>query len=220
MKKIFAVLCFIGSALLFAAPAFSHSTFVNSTPKRDAVVKELPSEFRLEFNEDLLTVGEDDPNKLIVTNSNGKVVSGKSEVAGPYIFAPKISTTDESGRYKVEYRIVSADGHVVEGSFQFTVDGVIGSTGNTVQNANQEVNTQSDKRKTDSKLQTNQKDDDGKEVAAQHHEEKVVDEVKEPQQHESHESFIHVHADHIIMALIALGAIAMWFLIARSRRES
>ena len=180
MKKIFAVLCLAGSALLFAAPTFSHSTFINSIPKRDAVVKELPSEFRLEFNEDLLTVGEDDPNKLVVTDAKGEVVSGESEVAGPFIFAPNITTESKSGSYEVTYRVVSADGHVVEGSFKFALQ----------------------------------------EQDAQHHKEKVVDEVKEPQQHETHDSFIHVHADHIIMALIALSAIAMWFLIARSRRDS
>lgn len=124
MKKLFSALFALGIfalgiAVLGASPASSHSAFVRSIPERDSVIKQMPAEFRLEFNEDLLVVGEDNPNQLTVTDKNGTIVSGSSEVAGPFIFANALPQDFVSGNYEVDYRIVSADGHVVEGKFSF-----------------------------------------------------------------------------------------------------
>jgi len=119
MKKFFSALFVLGIVVLAASPASSHSVFVGSNPEPDSVIKQMPAEFRLQFNEDLLVIGEDDPNQLKVRDKNGAIVSAASEVAGPFIFAKALSQEFVSGKYDVDYRIVSGDGHVVEGSYSF-----------------------------------------------------------------------------------------------------
>lgn len=194
MKKVLGAVFSLGIALVFSTPAFSHSAFIKSNPERDSIIKELPSEFRIEFNEDLLKVGEEDPNVLKVTSPSGVQISGPSEVAGPFIFAPNSSTEVESGAYRVIYRIVSADGHVVEGEYSFEV-----------KKSNSHNHNTSDAGEV--------KDVDPVVTA------EATPYVVETQESDSHNSFLHLHADHIVLGLIALAIIAIWFLIARSKTE-
>jgi copper resistance protein C len=42
-------------------------------------------------------------------------------VSGPTL-SKALITSDKNGIYKVEYRAVAADGHVIKGEFTFTVD--------------------------------------------------------------------------------------------------
>ncbi len=103
--------------------AFAHSNLVSSTPAKDAVLTEFPSEVSLTFNESLLEIGAENPNKVEVVNSMGDVLSGASKLSGPVISVPvQITGNDE---YQVSYRVVSADGHVIEGSYKFKVESEI-----------------------------------------------------------------------------------------------
>lgn len=166
-------------AMLSACPAFSHTSFIGSNPERNSLVKVMPNEFRLEFNEDLLVVGEDDPNQLSVFDPSGSQVSATSEVAGPFIFAQALEKDFLPGKYEVRYRVVSADGHVVDGSFsfQFQPEGIAPANSSSQEPAPQKS---------------------------------LVAKAGNP--HEGHENFIHVHSDHIGIALIALVAIGGWIL--------
>ena len=60
-------------------------------------------------------------NKVIVTDSHGKTVStGDPTVNGREVTQKiKSDATDET--YKVAWRVVSQDGHPIEGAFNFTV---------------------------------------------------------------------------------------------------
>lgn len=109
---------FFGMAL-----ANAHTSLVSSTPAKDAVLTEFPSEIKLTFNESLLEIGSDNPNKVEVTNSMGDLLSGATTVAGPVITAPLQITGNDV--YKVMYRVVSQDGHVIEGDYSFTVESEI-----------------------------------------------------------------------------------------------
>ncbi len=120
MRKIFALVILFVS---ISFPAFGHSSLVSSTPAKDAVLTEFPSEVSLTFNESLLEIGAENPNKVEVVNSMGDVLSGASKVSGPVISVPvQITGNDE---YQVSYRVVSADGHVIEGSYKFKVESEI-----------------------------------------------------------------------------------------------
>ncbi len=116
----------VGLTILFlslAFPAFGHSSLVSATPAKDAVLTEFPSEVSLTFNESLLEIGAENPNKVEVVNSMGDVLSGASKLSGPVISVPvQITGNDE---YQVSYRVVSADGHVIEGSYKFKVESEI-----------------------------------------------------------------------------------------------
>lgn len=101
--------------------ASGHSSLISGSPTPNEVLKVMPPEVRLEFNESLLLVGAENPNKLEVLDANGAVVSGETGVDGPYIFAP--ITEELFGYFTVRYRVASADGHPITGQYDFAVAG-------------------------------------------------------------------------------------------------
>ena len=117
MKKLFLILFL----LFLISPASAHTSLVSSLPESGAVLNEVPSEVRLKFNEDLLLVDTKNPNRIEVINGIGQVVSGMTMVDGTEIYTPLDLSFEPSGEYTVKYRVVSADGHPIEGEYQFTV---------------------------------------------------------------------------------------------------
>lgn len=117
--KSFKIAIFL-AAILYAAPAFGHSALVSANPAADATLLEVPSEVRLEFNEDLLLVGELNPNKLEVFDANQSLVSGAVIVEKQFIIAP-IDLDTPPGTFTVKYRVTSGDGHPIEDEYQFEV---------------------------------------------------------------------------------------------------
>ncbi len=120
MKKFLATLFLV---LATSFPVNAHSSLVSATPAENAVLSEFPTEIVLEFNENLLQLGDANPNKVEVRNSMGDLLSSATVVNGSKISAPlQIIGNDE---YEVSYRIVSGDGHVVEDSYKFKVESEI-----------------------------------------------------------------------------------------------
>ncbi|MGA1117400.1 MAG: copper resistance CopC family protein [Candidatus Nanopelagicaceae bacterium] len=117
MKKLFLILFL----LFLISPASAHTSLVSSLPESGAVLNEVPSEVQLMFNEDLLLIDTKNPNRIEVINGIGQVVSGMTMVDGPEIYTPLDLSFEPSGEYTVKYRVVSADGHPIEGEYQFTV---------------------------------------------------------------------------------------------------
>ena len=120
MKRLIAL------TLLLMASAFpvnAHSTLVSSNPAADSTVVDFPMEVTLTFNEELLKVGQENPNKVEVFDESGVLVSGASVLSGARIAAPV--GIDGNGAYTVKYRVVSKDGHVVEDEYQFNVESPI-----------------------------------------------------------------------------------------------
>ena len=117
MKKLLVLLV----SLFIVAPASAHTSLVSSVPLSGAVLNEVPAEVRIKFNEDLLLVDDKNPNRIEVINGVGQVVSGMSVVEGPEIFTALDLSFEPSGEYLVKYRVVSADGHPIEGEYQFTI---------------------------------------------------------------------------------------------------
>ncbi len=117
MKKLLVLLV----SLFIVAPASAHTSLVSSIPSSGAVLNEVPAEVRIKFNEELLLVDDKNPNRIEVINGVGQVVSGMSVVEGPEIFTALDLSFEPSGEYLVKYRVVSADGHPIEGEYQFTV---------------------------------------------------------------------------------------------------
>jgi methionine-rich copper-binding protein CopC len=103
-----------------ASPAPAHTVLVNSIPQSESVISSLPPEINITFAEDLIDIGNS--NSIAVLDSSGEDLSqGQVTVAGPTLTKALIAS-DKIGIYKVEYRAVAADGHVIKGEFTFTVD--------------------------------------------------------------------------------------------------
>ena len=120
MKKL--TLAIISVSLIFAGmqSANAHAQLTSSNPKKNEVIKTLPSLVWLEFDGDLLNFGDKQINKLTVTNSKKKRVDIGGPIVGGARISTKLKASLPAGKYLVTYRIVSEDGHPVEGSFFFT----------------------------------------------------------------------------------------------------
>ena len=115
LAVLFAVLtCF------FALPAQAHTELVSSNPAANATLTDFPAEVSLTFNEKLLIVGNENPNKVEVFDETGKLLSGASVVTGEVLSAP--AGINGNGVFTVKYHVAAQDGHVVEGSYSFTVE--------------------------------------------------------------------------------------------------
>jgi methionine-rich copper-binding protein CopC len=112
---------FLFAVNFFIVPsALAHTELVSANPAKDSVVKELPTDVTLTFSEKLLIVGIENPNKVEVFDSSGQLLSGASVVNGALITAP--TGINGNGVYTVKYHVAADDGHVVEGSYEFTVE--------------------------------------------------------------------------------------------------
>lgn len=107
------------AGLIHTSQVYAHATLTKSEPPRRASLSTPPKHIQLWFNEEIegdyssITVLDSDKNS--VTKALPEMVPGdpKSVV----LPLPEINP----GRYTVEYRVFSLDGHVVESSFGFMV---------------------------------------------------------------------------------------------------
>jgi copper resistance protein C len=105
--------------LTFPSTVLPHAALIKSIPARRAQIFNAPKQIQLWFNERL----EARFSSLEVIDSKGKRVDRGNVAVG----------TDDSkrlfvgvnplppGQYKVRFRVLSVDGHVVEDEFPFTI---------------------------------------------------------------------------------------------------
>jgi methionine-rich copper-binding protein CopC len=127
MKKLVTVASAI--LLFLAAPtAYAHSELVSSNPAAASNIQELPQQIELEFNEDLLNLGSG--NSVSVISPSGEDLGmGETSTDGATI-TRLLNTTSELGSFKVSYRVASADGHVLNGSYTFNLNMTAVTTSN------------------------------------------------------------------------------------------
>mgnify|MGYP003346325613 FL=1 len=122
MRSLRAVVALVFSILLIPS-ASAHTQLVSSNPAAEAKLSEFPTEVSLTFSEDLLLIGEKNPNQVEVLDPSGKLISGGVTLSGSSITVPVGITGN--GEYKVKYRVAAQDGHVVEGDYLFNVESPI-----------------------------------------------------------------------------------------------
>ena len=101
------------------SPALAHSFLVEATPSSKDHVVDSPKVVKLRFG------GGVEPaySKLTIEGPNGKILA-EGAIGVPEkdrelsVNAPELSP----GKYTVRYRVLSKDGHIVEGNYEFTVD--------------------------------------------------------------------------------------------------
>ena len=108
-------------AVTAAPPASAHAVRVGTDPAVDAVLTTGPSQVSATFNEQLQTTF----TAMTIVGPDGNLWStGQPRVAGAVV-SIDVVPLGPAGHYTVNYRVTSADGHVVSGSwpFQLTVAG-------------------------------------------------------------------------------------------------
>ncbi|MGW4729743.1 copper resistance CopC family protein [Streptomyces shenzhenensis] len=113
------------AALAVAAPqAAAHTELDTAGPAADAVLAGPPPRVTLTFSDPM----DGKYAKVAVTGPDGtSAADGRPEVDGRTVTLG-LKSGAASGRYTVGYRVVSADGHPVSGSYAFTLQEAVGSS--------------------------------------------------------------------------------------------
>ena len=120
MRK-FALVLLSGALTLTTPAAQGHSNLVTSTPKSGAVVKTFPKTFTLTFNEVILKLPGKEPSRVQLIAPNSKRIPlGKVAIAKEVLTVAMSKAEVKVGKYRLTYRVVSNDGHVISGEISFT----------------------------------------------------------------------------------------------------
>jgi methionine-rich copper-binding protein CopC len=104
-------------ALAGAGVASAHAVRVAADPAPDSSVSSGPTRVTATFNERL----QSDFAAMTVVGPDGNLWStGQVQIAGP-VASVDVLPLGPTGDYTVNYRVTSADGHVVSGAWSFTL---------------------------------------------------------------------------------------------------
>lgn len=115
------LLAIAGTAALLAQPqaAHAHDTLLSTDPEDGATVDSSPEKITLEYSANILDVSP----VVRITDADGEVVQEDAPtIDGPDAVAD-VDKPLADGTYTVQWRVVSSDGHPIEGDFSFTVAG-------------------------------------------------------------------------------------------------
>lgn len=109
----------LGAAMLLApAPAHAHDSLISSDPADGATLETSPEQITLTYSAEVLEVS---PVVQISAGESGEPVELTPVIDGPAVTA-EIPEPLAAGTHTVQWRVVSSDGHPIEGSFTFTVE--------------------------------------------------------------------------------------------------
>lgn len=207
MKSLRALIILsIGLLFLFPSNAYAHAQVTETFPKNNSTLSTVPDQVWIEFDGNLTEIEGADVNFLEVRDSSGASITiGKTIVAGARVII-NLSSRVNPGMVKVSYRVVSGDGHPVEGGFYFnlsTPDLSSNDASPTARASNK--TTSADEQTTSPSAQSSAKSTNVQKPAPSAHE---------------HQTFFHRHSIHIYEALIAAFAISVWFFYERRNRRS
>lgn len=107
-----------------AAPARAHAELVSSEPADGAILAVPPERVSFKFGEDLLAQGNAITAFAVAADGRAgdRVALPDAVVAGSTVSVAWPQSTP-AGKYRANYRVVSADGHPISGSISFTIAG-------------------------------------------------------------------------------------------------
>lgn len=98
-----------------ALPAQAHDTLLSTSPEDGSTVATTPTEVVLTFDQPAVSVG----TQLRVSGPDGDVQQGRPQLVDTTV-RQAIEPGSPAGTYTVTWRVTSADGHPVSGTFTFT----------------------------------------------------------------------------------------------------
>ena len=124
MKKILTLIISgaftLGLSLPFSASA--HTVLVSSTPAAGSTIAQLPEQVILTFADPLLNLKGMAINKVqVIDPMNEVITSNDNVVSGDRLSNVLSPSMVMSGPYRVIFRVSASDGHVLNGSFTFSV---------------------------------------------------------------------------------------------------
>jgi methionine-rich copper-binding protein CopC len=98
-----------------AGPASAHSTLTSTNPADQEIVQSAPQAVVLTFDEPAIAMG----TQVVVTGPSGQVQQGQPRLIDNTI-TEDLQPGAPAGAYIVAWRVTSADGHPVSGTFSFS----------------------------------------------------------------------------------------------------
>ncbi|WP_262424385.1 copper resistance CopC family protein [Brachybacterium sp. Z12] len=108
----------LAALLALPAPAQAHDTLLSSDPEDGATLETSPEEIALTYSADILEVS---PLVRITDESGTELAEIVPTVEGPVATAT-LTEPLPAGTHTVQWRVVSSDGHPIEGTFTLTVE--------------------------------------------------------------------------------------------------
>jgi methionine-rich copper-binding protein CopC len=112
-------LALAGLMVSIGLPALAHAQLIDAEPKANQVLSSSPTQFKLTFSDTLINLGPTS-NWLRVESAQGELVSADTILNGNQLSALPLQAL-KPGKYQLSWRVLSEDGHPVQGSYQFTV---------------------------------------------------------------------------------------------------
>lgn len=124
LSRLTAIGALVLLAGLLGPAAQAHDALEGTDPADGSTLDVAPTQITLTFAETPLAVG----TELAVTGPDGTAVQqGAVQVSGTQVIQP-LATGLAAGAYTVDWRVTSADGHVVSGTFGFTLSAAAAPT--------------------------------------------------------------------------------------------
>ncbi|WP_433796446.1 copper resistance CopC family protein [Actinoplanes sp. CA-252034] len=117
MRRLFAAAAVLSATLAPGTPAWAHATLVSADPAEGVTLVTAPSAVTLEFNERL----NPDFTTIVVSDTAQQRVAASPATVDGARGTLTLTAALSNGGYTVAYRVVSVDGHTVQGSYPFTL---------------------------------------------------------------------------------------------------
>ena len=118
-RTLVATAALAAGSLLGMNPAAAHDELVSTNPTDGATLTEAPASLELTYSGDIMEV--DGANQVRVTNAAGEsVTDGAPDIDGKVV-TQDLATAAADDTYTVTWRVVSSDGHPIQGTFTYTV---------------------------------------------------------------------------------------------------
>lgn len=118
LAALFAALLALALVVATAGPASAHDELVRTNPQAGATLEKAPTTLELTFSGNIQDIG----SEVRVTDSHGTdMTRGTLAVQNTMVSQPLREGGDEDETYTVTWRVVSQDGHPIEGMFTYTV---------------------------------------------------------------------------------------------------
>ena len=112
-------LLLISISLIPMSSAFAHTTLESASPAVGAIIQTWPSDLSLTFGEPLEQIKGKELNFVTVHGADGSdLVAAAPTITSTVITVP-VKANKVPGLVLVNYRVVAADGHVLDGEYTF-----------------------------------------------------------------------------------------------------
>ena len=119
LRRTAATLSAVGAlTALGLVPAAAHDEVLSTSPEQGAVLESAPEQIELSYSGEIMDIG----HQVLVTGPEGQsVTEGPLERDGSQVVQPLAEAGSEEGTYQVVWRVVSSDGHPIEGTYTYQV---------------------------------------------------------------------------------------------------